>query len=224
MKTKALNFPEACQRHRLRPTTAPNTDSSECSFAPHVRQHKSCFANEKALRPVGQRACFESESGRHDLNVRPPAPKAGALAKLSYAPSVVRSLGTSGYPVNPTAIMPRWMAIQTRVPARRFTVSRETVASPGRFALGGRGCELINDGSKLPLHDGVRLLRGDHSNGTQSVPCEKIRRRAPDPGLVGRCEPPVVNLTNAEHLLLAWGRRFTFPALPARAGVWSFLW
>ena len=26
------------------------------------------------------------QSGRHDLNVRPPAPKAGALAKLSYAP------------------------------------------------------------------------------------------------------------------------------------------
>ena len=29
---------------------------------------------------------FFKESGRHDLNVRPPAPKAGALAKLSYAP------------------------------------------------------------------------------------------------------------------------------------------
>ena len=29
---------------------------------------------------------FSKESGRHDLNVRPPAPKAGALAKLSYAP------------------------------------------------------------------------------------------------------------------------------------------
>ncbi len=26
------------------------------------------------------------KSGRHDLNVRLPAPKAGALAKLSYAP------------------------------------------------------------------------------------------------------------------------------------------
>jgi hypothetical protein len=26
------------------------------------------------------------ESGRHDSNVRPPAPKAGALARLSYAP------------------------------------------------------------------------------------------------------------------------------------------
>jgi hypothetical protein len=27
-------------------------------------------------------------SGRQDLNLRPPAPKAGALAKLSYAPVV----------------------------------------------------------------------------------------------------------------------------------------
>ena len=26
------------------------------------------------------------KSGRHDSNVRPPAPKAGALARLSYAP------------------------------------------------------------------------------------------------------------------------------------------
>ena len=26
------------------------------------------------------------QSGRHDSNVRPPAPKAGALARLSYAP------------------------------------------------------------------------------------------------------------------------------------------
>ena len=32
------------------------------------------------------------ESGRHDLNVRLPAPKAGALAKLSYAPDVRRWL------------------------------------------------------------------------------------------------------------------------------------
>ncbi len=29
---------------------------------------------------------FKRKSGRHDLNVRLPAPKAGALAKLSYAP------------------------------------------------------------------------------------------------------------------------------------------
>ncbi len=30
-----------------------------------------------------------SVSGRQDLNLRPPAPKAGALAKLSYAPVVL---------------------------------------------------------------------------------------------------------------------------------------
>jgi hypothetical protein len=29
----------------------------------------------------------EEKSGRHDSNMRPPAPKAGALARLSYAPS-----------------------------------------------------------------------------------------------------------------------------------------
>ena len=33
-------------------------------------------------RSVGDRAV----SGRQDSNLRPPAPKAGALAKLSYAP------------------------------------------------------------------------------------------------------------------------------------------
>ena len=38
--------------------------------------------------------CFaDVPSGRQDLNLRPPAPKAGALAKLSYAPETCVSGG-----------------------------------------------------------------------------------------------------------------------------------
>ena len=33
---------------------------------------------------------FASWSGRKDLNLRPPAPKAGALTRLRYAPPVCR--------------------------------------------------------------------------------------------------------------------------------------
>ena len=40
------------------------------------------------------------KSGREDLNLRPPAPKAGALARLRYAPYSVRTL----YPIG------RWFA------------------------------------------------------------------------------------------------------------------
>ena len=32
------------------------------------------------------------KSGREDLNLRPPAPKAGALARLRYAPKVENNL------------------------------------------------------------------------------------------------------------------------------------
>ena len=38
----------------------------------------------KAFRPTDERSEW---SGRKDSNLRPPAPKAGALAKLSYAPT-----------------------------------------------------------------------------------------------------------------------------------------
>ena len=42
--------------------------------------------NEKKPTVLLRTASLLSKSGRHDSNVRPPAPKAGALARLSYAP------------------------------------------------------------------------------------------------------------------------------------------
>ena len=46
--------------------------------------------NEKSLQLF--LATGFSKSGRHDSNVRPPAPKAGALARLSYAPKVGKQI------------------------------------------------------------------------------------------------------------------------------------
>ena len=51
------------------------------------RRRKSCSHNKKALRRSRRRAHFRETSGRLDLNQRLPAPKAGALARLSYAPA-----------------------------------------------------------------------------------------------------------------------------------------
>ena len=39
---------------------------------------------------------FEEKSGRQDLNLRLPAPKAGALAKLSYVPLMLLGLCPGG--------------------------------------------------------------------------------------------------------------------------------
>jgi hypothetical protein len=57
-------------------------------FEPRFERRKSSPDKEKAVRHFRRTARFEEKSGRHDLNVRLPAPKAGALAKLSYAPVV----------------------------------------------------------------------------------------------------------------------------------------
>ena len=56
-------------------------------FEPANDRRNSGHHEEKDVRLFRRTARFEEKSGRHDLNVRPPAPKAGALAKLSYAPN-----------------------------------------------------------------------------------------------------------------------------------------
>ena len=50
------------------------------SFVTHGVTHNKKGPNGKPLSP-----CFKW-SGREDLNLRPPAPKAGALARLRHAP------------------------------------------------------------------------------------------------------------------------------------------
>ncbi len=49
------------------------------------------------------------QSGREDLNLRPPAPKAGALAKLSYAPEKMKGILTRfGKSVKPKPPIAHW--------------------------------------------------------------------------------------------------------------------
>ena len=55
------------------------------SFVTHGVTHNKKGPNGKPLSP-----CFKW-SGREDLNLRPPAPKAGALARLRHAPILVHS-------------------------------------------------------------------------------------------------------------------------------------
>ena len=55
------------------------------SFVTHSVTHNKKGPNGKPLSP-----CFKW-SGREDLNLRPPAPKAGALARLRHAPILVHS-------------------------------------------------------------------------------------------------------------------------------------
>jgi hypothetical protein len=43
------------------------------------------------------------KSGRQDLNLRPPGPKPGALAKLSYAPCFLQFPLTPKYRLRPVA-------------------------------------------------------------------------------------------------------------------------
>ena len=47
---------------------------------------------------ISQRSSW---SGREDLNLRPPAPKAGALSGLRHAPSSANNIATDGFPVKP---------------------------------------------------------------------------------------------------------------------------
>ena len=56
-----------------------------------ARRRKTCPHNKKALRRSRRRARFEKQSGRQDLNLRPLAPHASALASLRHAPMLATS-------------------------------------------------------------------------------------------------------------------------------------
>ena len=87
------------------------------------------------------------KSGREDSNLRPPAPKAGALARLSYAPEGLRSLRNSlaNRILNPgdahMSISPDWHILGPGVSLAPVAVSvsfcpRRSEAKRGQFEAG----------------------------------------------------------------------------------------
>ena len=82
-------------------------------------------------------------SGRHDLNVRPPAPKAGALAKLSYAPCDVVAGCCCNQPHQPAnySVRRRWMPDLPPTLSDRFFVPRF-----GEFLPFGDSCRCGSHG------------------------------------------------------------------------------
>ena len=89
-------------------------------------------------------SCAEQkDSGRHDLNVRPPAPKAGALAKLSYAPCDVVAGCCCNQPHQPAnySVRRRWMPDLPPTLSDRFFVPRF-----GEFLPFGDSCRCGSHG------------------------------------------------------------------------------
>jgi hypothetical protein len=78
----------------------------------------------KAESPLFPRSFLQS--GRHDSNMRPPGPKPGALARLSYAPMTRAQLGKTG---SRSAIEKYTGSAGTRegVPANRLKLADQSV-------------------------------------------------------------------------------------------------